>query len=196
MAASRFGMWRDDPVSELRAPVKTSAPQGSAADLVDRFAEEMPFLYGFVARMGVAAADRDDIIQEVFLVFHRRRAHFDANRALRPWLTGIAYRITLEQRRHGRELSSAALDPADDTSRSPEQDLVHRESAHIAMQALQKLPPKQRAVFILHELQGQDVIEVARALRVPRFTVYSRLREGRRAFAAAASRLLGKDAGI
>jgi len=168
-----------------------SADDGS--NLLDRFVEELPFLYGFVARMGVAASDRDDIIQEVFLVFHRRRDDFDNERALRPWLSGIAYRVTLEQRKPGRELSFASVDAPDEISRSPEQVLSQRESESIAHQALMKLPPKKRAVFILHELQGQDVADVAKALRVPRFTVYSRLRQGRLAFSAAAARLLGKD---
>ncbi|MDZ4697950.1 MAG: sigma-70 family RNA polymerase sigma factor [Deltaproteobacteria bacterium] len=162
-------------------------------DLLGRFAAEMSFLYGFVERMGLVPADRDDIIQEVFLVFHRRRADFDHSRPLRPWLAGIAYRLTLAQRRTGRELASDTLDPTDERSQSPEQDYVERESAEMVRVALQKLPPKQRAVFIMHEIAGLDVVEVARAVGVPRFTVYSRLREGRRAFSAAVKRLLEKD---
>jgi RNA polymerase sigma-70 factor, ECF subfamily len=167
-------------------------PQGE--DLLGRFAEEMRFLYGFVERMGVAPADRDDIIQEAFLVFHRRRADFDHSRPLRPWLAGIAYRLTLSMRRTGREYASDGLDPADERGRSPEQDYSQRESVEVVRMALQKLPAKQRAVFILHEIQGLDVVEVARAVGVPRFTVYSRLREGRRVFSQAVKRLLGKEA--
>ncbi len=166
----------------------------SGDELLGRFAEEMPFLYGFVERMGIPPSDRDDIIQEVFLVFHRRRADFDQSRQLRPWLSGIAYRLTLSQRRAGRELVSEALDPADERGQSPEQDYVQRESAEVVRMALQKLPPKQRAVFVLHEIQGMDVVAIAHAVGVPRFTVYSRLREGRRAFSEAVKRLLGKDA--
>jgi RNA polymerase sigma-70 factor, ECF subfamily len=166
----------------------------SGDDLLGRFAEEMPFLYGFVERMGIPSADRDDIIQEVFLVFHRRRADFDRSRQLRPWLSGIAYRLTLSQRRPGRELASETIDSVDERGRSPEQDYVQRESAELVRVALQKLPPKQRAIFVLHEIQGMDVVEIAHAVGVPRFTVYSRLREGRRVFSDAVKRLLGKDA--
>jgi len=159
----------------LRVGVRPSADDGS--NLLDRFVEELPFLYGFVARMGVAASDRDDIIQEMFLVFHRRRDDFDNQRALRPWLSGIAYRVTLEQRKPGRELSFASVDAPDEISRSPEQVLSQRESESIAQQALMKLPPKQRAVFILHELQGQDVADVAvHATMSTHVNVWQRLR--------------------
>lgn len=183
-------------VGRRASPVDTPAPATPALaddDLLGRFVDEMPFLYGFVQRMGSPAADRDDIIQEVFLVFHRRRGDFDAGRPLRPWLTGIAYRLTLTHRRHGREIATGSVAPHDERGRSPEEDLVRKQSADLVWRALQKLPAKQRAVFILHEIQGLDVVDVARAVRVPRFTVYSRLREGRRGFAATVKRLMGED---
>lgn len=161
--------------------------------LLDRFVDEMPFLYGFVERMGLPPSDRDDVIQEVFLILHRRQSDFDGNRPLRPWLAGIAYRLTLQQRRPKREVDLQGADVRDERSRSPEQQAVSNESADLAWQALQKIPAKQRAVFILHEIQGQDVPDVAKALGVPRFTVYSRLREARKAFASAVDRLVGKD---
>lgn len=132
--------------------------------------------------------------RKFFLVFHRRRADFDHSRPLRPWLAGIAYRLTLSLRRTARENPFDGLDPADELGRSPEQEYSQRELVNVVRMALQKLPAKQRAVFILHEIQGLDVVEVARAVGVPRFTVYSRLRQGRLVFSEAVKRMLGKEA--
>lgn len=187
MTASGPSLWRPGPGQE------TETQGSSVADRIEHFVQELPFLYGFVQRMGVGSADRDDIIQDVFLVYHRRYADFDTSRPLRPWLTGIAYRVTLDQGRRKREQALGFVDPTDEGARSPEQELARRESVDIVARALQKLPPKQRAVFILHEIEGQDVADLARNLGVPRFTVYSRLRAGRRTFAAAVNRMLGKE---
>jgi RNA polymerase sigma-70 factor (ECF subfamily) len=51
--------------------------------------------------------------------------------------------------------------------------------------ALQVLPLEQRAVMVMHDLDGCTAPEVAEALEVPLNTVYSRLRLARDKFVAA-----------
>src|SRR4051794_28126326 len=78
------------------------------------FEADFDYVYRSLLRMGVAAADAEDLAQEVFLVMWRRRADWDAGRPLRPWLFGVAMRIAHEYRhRRGREAPSGLLDQPD-----------------------------------------------------------------------------------
>ena len=49
--------------------------------------------------------------------------------------------------------------------------------------ALARVPEKQRIVLVMHEIDGIAVRDIAEALSVPLFSLYSRLRRARRAFA-------------
>jgi len=55
--------------------------------------------------------------------------------------------------------------------------------------ALDTLDFDRRAVFILHEIDGVAIPEIARALEIPSNTAYSRLRLARADFGAAVRRL-------
>jgi RNA polymerase sigma-70 factor (ECF subfamily) len=57
---------------------------------------------------------------------------------------------------------------------------------------MESMPLERRAVFVMHEIDGLPVPEVAQALAVPLNTAYSRLRLARRDFATAIERLRGK----
>ena len=59
------------------------------------------------------------------------------------------------------------------------------------MRAMNEIPLDRRAVFVMHELEGQGIPEVAEALQVPLNTAYSRLRLARRDFAVAVEKLRG-----
>jgi len=56
-------------------------------------------------------------------------------------------------------------------------------------QILSEMDPDLIATFVLFELEGMSTAEIADALEVPPGTVASRLRRGRQAFRARASRL-------
>ena len=47
-------------------------------------------IYNYLVRTGVAAADRDDIFQNIFLKVHRAAQSYQSSRPLRPWLFTIA----------------------------------------------------------------------------------------------------------
>src|SRR5213076_2259089 len=46
-----------------------------------------------------------------------------------------------------------------------------------------RLPERQRTVLVLHDMDGIPMRQIAETLSVPLFTLYTRLRTGRRAFA-------------
>ena len=72
---------------------------------------------------------------------------------------------------------------------SPDEAIDKAKGRQLVLEALESLDLDRRAVFILHEIDGQPIPEVALALGTPLNTAYSRLRLGRKEFAEAIQRL-------
>src|ERR1700722_8443188 len=56
------------------------------------------FVWRSVQRLGVPASQVDDVVQEVFLVVHRKLASFEGRSSLKTWLYGIALRVARAHR--------------------------------------------------------------------------------------------------
>lgn len=154
---------------------------------------EFGFVFNLVRRFGGRDADLEDLTHDVFLAAWRSRATFDASRALRPWLMGIAFRVVSDfQSRARHRFESAGAEEAQlvaDQSRSPVEQTEAGQAQRLVQQALQKLEPARRAVFVMHELEELPISEVARVLDVPEGTAWSRLRSARSDFSAAVKAL-------
>jgi RNA polymerase sigma-70 factor (ECF subfamily) len=148
---------------------------------------ELDYVWHTLRRLGVPDRDREDLAHDVFLVVHRRLHTYDTDRSLRAWLFGIAYRVVADHRRLARVqrevLPGAAIEVAAPAPAHDDRDLV--------MRGLAELDLERRAVFILHELDGQSIPEIARVIDAPENTLYSHLSRARRDFAAAIARLRG-----
>jgi RNA polymerase sigma-70 factor (ECF subfamily) len=152
---------------------------------VDVFQQEFDYLCRTLRRLGVRTADVEDVAHEVFLVLMRRWDDYDASRALRPWLFGIAFRVVASHRRKSaREVPHAVVEPEDPRPK-PEQKVVSDEARAIVLEALERVPMERRAVLIMHDLDDTSMHEIASALSIPLFTGYSRLRKSRKEFEAA-----------
>jgi|SRR5688500_3335570 len=144
---------------------------------------EVGYVGRVLLRFGAAPKDLEDLVQEVFVVVHKRRHDYDPSRPIRPWLCGIAFRVASDWRRRAfqREVPSS---PRDEPTSLPAAD--RRLIAHEAVQrGLAGLSFEHRAVIVLCDLEGHTAAEACAVLGVPLGTVYSRLHEARRAFAAA-----------
>jgi RNA polymerase sigma-70 factor (ECF subfamily) len=164
--------------------------------LEEIYEREFPYVWQTLRRLGVNAAELEDVAHDVFVVVHRRLGDFDATRALRPWLFGIAYRVASEQRRRPAGPARSGAPPLDaaevaDPAPSPERMAASEEARRQVGRALDQLPLDQRAVMVLHDIDGASVPEIARALEVPLNTVYSRLRLARAKFVAAVAAEMG-----
>jgi RNA polymerase sigma-70 factor (ECF subfamily) len=65
-------------------------------------------VFGFLCARVTQPADAEDLTQEVFLRFYQRRKQFEAGRAMRPWLMGIARNVLREHLRSRRKTSEAS----------------------------------------------------------------------------------------
>jgi RNA polymerase sigma-70 factor, ECF subfamily len=162
----------------------------SAAELFDferAFAENAPFVWRALRRLGVGEADVEDVCQEVFLVVHRRRASFDGRSALRTWIYGICLRVASEYRRrpHRRREEVTAEPPDLELSEGLDEALERRRALARLDAALDQLDDAKRAVFVLYEIEQIPMTEVAAAVSVPLQTAYSRLYAARKVVEAA-----------
>jgi RNA polymerase sigma-70 factor (ECF subfamily) len=172
---------------------RARSPQLDVGALFD---DHFDYVWGTLRRLGVPSADLEDLVHEVFLKIHLRRADYDDTRNVRPWLFGFAYRVAADYRRlarHRVEVRGATADVADDQTRADDRVAMNEERA-LLKAALECVEVERRAVLVLHDLDEVPIPEVALALEIPLNTAYSRLRLARNEFAIAAKRLrLARD---
>jgi RNA polymerase sigma-70 factor (ECF subfamily) len=150
-----------------------------------------PYIWRSVQGLGVLPSQVDDVVQEVFIVAHRKLSGFEGRSSLKTWLYGIALRVARVHRTQTRRTSGPLLDAermqAPPATR-PDVRAEHAEAARIVHRILDGLDDEQREVFVLAELEQLSAPEIADALDVKLNTVYSRLRLARQAFAEATAR--------
>jgi RNA polymerase sigma-70 factor (ECF subfamily) len=176
-------------VAETR-PAPPPAKAAGARSFSEIFATELEYVWNSLRRFGIPDRDLEDLAHDVFFRVYQRLRDYDSARPLRPWLFGFAFRVASDYRRrfsNRREFLGADADPADPAPDALDH-LMKAEALGLAQIALDALDMDRRAVFILHELDGCAMPEVARALTIPLNTAYSRLRVAREQFQAAARR--------
>jgi RNA polymerase sigma-70 factor (ECF subfamily) len=170
----------------LRSP---AVPQDFRA-FYDAWFEEVA---RWIRALGGAEADRDDIVQEVFLVVRRRLDAFDGTNP-----AGWLYRITRRQVRDFRRRSwvkhiftrRRVEDPdvLQSGAGGPSAALELREDQRILLAILGKIREERRTTFVLFEIDGLSGEEISRIQSVPLNTVWTRLYHARKDFAALATR--------
>jgi RNA polymerase sigma-70 factor (ECF subfamily) len=179
--------------SSMVASVQELPVQGSGAipTLGELFTMHAGYVWNTLRRLGVPPSELEDLTQDVFLQVDRHRADFDTTRPVRPWLFGFAYRIASQDRRraHRRRETYGDPDTALHPGPSPDEQLEAGERRRLVIEALQRIDLERRAVFVLYEIDGAPMGEIAESLGIPVNTAYSRLRTARAEFAAAVKSL-------
>jgi RNA polymerase sigma-70 factor, ECF subfamily len=153
-------------------PTREAAPAAPAADrLTTLFHDHFDLVWRTVRRLGVPPEAVDDAAQEVFVIASRRLASI-AHGKERAFLYGTAVRVASTARRTSSRRREAA---------PPEDGLDPADTAPAADDT--------RPVFVLYELEGLTMEEIAGCLEVPPGTVASRLRRARELFQAAVARI-------
>jgi RNA polymerase sigma-70 factor (ECF subfamily) len=171
-----------------RQPPNEGDPGASAFD--ELYKAEFPYVWRTLRRLGVAPADIEDLVHDLFVVVHRRLEDYDRRRPIRPWLFGIAFRLASENRRRARNRHEVPTSSVDPPAKAPTADAMIEsdERRRLVLGCLQVLSLDQRAVLILVDIDGEAPADVAASLKIPIPTVYSRLRVARGKFAAAVRR--------
>jgi RNA polymerase sigma-70 factor (ECF subfamily) len=160
---------------------EVSSSAHATSRLAALYEEHLPVVFGF-CRARLALHDAEDVTAEVFRVTAEQLAADPAAELNRAWfLTAARNRIVDRWRREQRWRPRLAVLAAGSRREADGVDLGPGE----VIELLDTLPVMQRAVLLLHHVDGYPVKEVAAMLdRSPR-AVESLLARGRRAMAAA-----------
>lgn len=167
------------------------ASSRSLPDLGTIFDEHFDYVWATLHRFGVRYAEREDLLQEVFLKVQARLADYDDTRPVRPWLFGFIFRVAADYHRRARhrlEVLDAQDEPVAETVPADER-VAAREERELVLCALDTIELDRRAVLLLHDVDEVPVPEIAKLLDIPLNTAYSRLRVARAQLAAAVTRL-------
>jgi RNA polymerase sigma-70 factor (ECF subfamily) len=134
----------------------------------------------------VGTSELEDAIQDVFFEVWRSIHRFRAESKLSTWLYRLTVNVALRRlRTRKRRQPPVAGDP--DTlplGETPERAVRRALALRRVQTILDELPPKKRVVFVLHEIEGLDVSEIAEIVGAPRVTVRTRLHYARKEFYA------------
>ena len=185
--------------SHALAPASSGAvlpvPVAPRATFEELYETHVEFLWRNARRLGVGDDAVDDVLQQVFLVVHRRLPELALTGSEKAWLFGVLLRVVRDHKRLLRRKSPhrffALTDPetlADDRGRQPDEAFARVEAAALVQSWLDALDDDKREVFILAELEQLSAREIGEATNTNPSTVSSRLRAARQAFEAAAAR--------
>lgn len=125
----------------------------------------------------------DDLVQEAFVAIFRRLPDRDPDLPMALWVTGIARNVAFSHRRSSaRRIEASRKMPKPPPEIEPDEAVERRHAWGQLQTFLDGLDEAQREVFVLSDLLGMKVPEVADVVDAPLNTLYSRLRLARRRF--------------
>ncbi len=140
-------------VDVIEASAVTDATD-ARAEFDARFALARERLLRITASL-VGAIDAEDVVQDTYLLGWRRYDQLRDDAAFEPWLTRIAVNLCFGRHRRGKRLRE--LLPALLPRRAAASDIGLRE-------LVEKLPPRDRTVLVLHYGHGYGLEEIATLL--------------------------------
>lgn len=182
----------------VRPPIAGASQTAAASQkaVEDQFPEASDFeqLYRkwyvevcrWVRAVGGLDADVDDLAQDVFIVVRRKLHTFDGGN-LPGWLYRITWRTVSQYRRRvwfSRFFLPSAyyFEQLVDDNANPGEVAESREASRLVQGVLSHLSDRQRAAFVLYEIEGYSGEEIAALEGVPVDTIYTRLHYARREF--------------
>jgi len=143
---------------------------GLVVTLADRYARDVDEL--------------EDLTQEIWLQVYRKRHTYEERGSLLAWILAVGRNVCVSHRR-GADRHEKALDrlaasspPEQRTAEPVEVDIDTERMAAIAMDALAKLPYRQREAITCRLIEGLDSDEAARRMNCKKGTIRSLLRNG------------------
>lgn len=153
-------------------PVATPAPTpldgGSSMDQAEPIVAHRPYLFAIAYRMLGGVSDAEDVLQDAFLRWHRARAAGTVVESPKAWLSAVVTRLCLDQLRSARVQREQYVGPwlPEPIGTAAEPDVadtaILNESLSTAfLLLLETLSPKERAVFLLHDVFAYPYAEIA-----------------------------------
>ena len=190
---ARAGAQMTERGSEETLTAALAGGESAFAALTERHRRE---LHVHCYRMLASFDEAEDAVQETFLRAWHGRDSFDGSSLMRAWLYRIATNVCLDTlRRNARRLATThsfaevpwlqpypdrLLDEVAPSDQQPDAVVVERETIELAfLAAMQVLPPRQRAAFIVRDVLGWSASEAASLLETSVAAANSALQRAR-----------------
>ena len=125
----------------------------------------------------------EDLTQDVLRTLLVWLPQFRGDSSLSTWAFTVARRACVRRRRRAQRMTSLEartdLKSHPDTAAGPAETMERRELAGAIQAAIAALPPVQREVVLLRDVEGLPALEVARVLGIGERAVKSRLHRAR-----------------
>lgn len=152
-------------------------------------------VYTLALRMTGDPQDAEDMSQEAFLKAYTSLDNFRGDSKFSVWLYRIVSNVCLDFLRRQSRRPSLSLSMEDeegeclqwdipDESLSPEKLLEQKLTRESLRRGLAALPPQQREILLLREIQGLSYEEIGQALDLEAGTVKSRIFRARKRLCA------------
>ena len=165
------------PMSDEDAPLvaATQAGDGAAfAQLVSRYDRKLFRIAYHIVRN---ADDAQDVVQDTFIKVFQNIGRFQSQSKFSTWLYRVVVNQSLMEVRKQRTKPAVSVLSGDgneeegqlsidfsDWRPNPEEQYTESELRDLLTRLLQQLRPTLRVVFIMHDIEGQPLQEVAAAL--------------------------------
>ena len=167
------------------------------------YEENLKFVWRAARRLGIDPGDTDDVVQEVFVVAHRKLAGFEGRSQIKTWLFKILVRVVrhyvrTQQRKPGHRPAHSPDELQalhDHQTCGPAEAAERRDAVRILDGLLDGMDSEKREVFVLAEIEQLSSVEIAEVLGANVNTVYSRLRVARQEFEQAVRRFQTHELG-
>ena len=149
-------------------------------------------IYGLAWSMTGNHSDADDLAQKIFLKSFRAIKKFNFRSSFYTWLYRIALNTIITERKKIKrdrhlEFKPQAFDPRGNPYVSPpsgaqkaDRQLENEELKTALTAAIDTLPPKQKEVVVMYDIEGMSHGEIAEILSCSEGTVRSRLHYARK----------------
>lgn len=150
------------------ATLARAAAAGERAAYEVIYRRHSPRLYALVWRLcGGNAARADDVLQETFIAAWKALPQFRFQCALGTWLHRLAVNTALMELRAHAASGHPVVDDADGEILAAVPDAARCQSTRMDLErALETLPPRARAVLVLHDIEGWKHQEIADQLQM------------------------------
>lgn len=147
------------------------------------FRQDRGKLLGFIRKQVPTADDAEDLMQDVFASLSAQREPITE---VTNWLYRVARNRIIDWYRKKKTVSMSRLSGGDDAAAEriietmlppvddPNADLLRSSFWETLEEALEELPPSQRDVFVMHELDGLSFKQIAEMTDTPLNTLLTR----------------------
>jgi RNA polymerase sigma-70 factor (ECF subfamily) len=130
---------------------------------------------GIAYRMVGDYDEAKDISQMVFVKTSRNLDRFDTTKKFSTWLYRITVNASIDyirkQKKHRHETIENYTDSVETSVDSPDMSLHRKNIKECILQAADALNDKQKAAFVLRDIEGHEIEEVSEILGMPEATV-------------------------